>query len=98
MLAPVISRQKKSIWNMVVEKLRNKTQTLKNLDENLKKIQSSQIFKPPPKWVFTKSINHRAMKLGTHTQVPNSNTPAKFQGHPHIITPFTTHMCSIQGH
>ena len=52
----------------------------------------------PPKWVFSKTINHRAMKLGTHTQVPNTNTPAKFQGHTPIITPFTPHMCSVQGH
>ena len=64
----------------------------------MKKIQSSQIFKTPPKWVFSKTNNHRAMKLGTHAQVPNTNTPAKFQGHPPIITPFTPHMCDIQGH
>ena len=38
------------------------------------------------------------MKLGAHTQVPNTNAPAKFQGHPPILTPFTPHMCSIQGH
>ena len=38
------------------------------------------------------------MKLGTHTQVSNTNTLAKFQGHSLIITPFTPHMCDIQGH
>ena len=38
------------------------------------------------------------LKLGTHTQVPNTNTPAKFQGHPLIITTFTPHMCDFQGH
>ena len=38
------------------------------------------------------------MKLGTHVQVPNTDTPAQFQGHPPIITPFTPHMCDIQGH
>ena len=38
------------------------------------------------------------MKLGTHMQALNTNTPAKFQGHPPIITPFTPHMCSVQGH
>ena len=38
------------------------------------------------------------MKLGTHTQVPNTNTPAKFRGHPPIIAPFTPHMGDIQGH
>ena len=27
------------------------------------------------------------MKLGTHIQGPNTNTPAKFQGHSFIITP-----------
>ena len=52
----------------------------------------------PPKWVFSKTNNHRAMKLGTHTQVPNTNTPAEFQGHPPIITLFTPHMCDFQGH
>ena len=30
-------------------------------------------------------------------QVHNPNTPAKFQGHPPIITPFTPHMCDFQG-
>ena len=64
----------------------------------MKKIQSSQIFKTPPKWVFSKTIIHRAMKLGTHMQGLNTNSPAKFQGHSPIITPFTPHMCDIQGH
>ena len=31
-------------------------------------------------------------------QAPNTNTPAKFQGHPSILTPFTPHICSVQGH
>ena len=31
-------------------------------------------------------------------QVPNTDTPAQFQGHPPIITPVTPHMCNIQGH
>ena len=53
---------------------------------------------PPPKWVFSKTVNPRATKFGTHTQVPNTHTPAKFQGHSLIITPFTPHMCDIQGH
>ena len=44
-----------------------------------------------------KHINPRATKLGTHMQVHNPNTPAKFQGHPPIITPFTPHMCDFQG-
>ena len=52
----------------------------------------------PPKRVFSKTINHRAMKLGTHMQGPNRNTPTKFQGHSPIITHFTPHMCDIQGH
>ena len=30
-------------------------------------------------------------------QVPNTNTPPMFQGHTPIITPFTSHMCDIQG-
>ena len=40
------------------------------------------------------------MNLGTHVQVPNTDTSAKFQGlfHPPIITLFTTHMCDVQGH
>ena len=29
-------------------------------------------------------------------QGPNTNTPAIFQGHPPIITPFRHHMCDIQ--
>ena len=31
-------------------------------------------------------------------QVPNTDTPAEFQGHSSITTPFTPHMCDIQGH
>ena len=31
-------------------------------------------------------------------QGPYTETPAKFQGHPPIITPFIPHMCDIQGH
>ena len=77
--------------------LRNKNLTLRNLDENLKKILTLQTFKPP-KWVFSKSLSQRAMKLGTHTQIANTNSPAKFQGHSPIITSFTLHMCGIQGH
>ena len=38
------------------------------------------------------------MNLGTHVQGPNTETPAKFQGHSPIITPFTPHMCDVQGH
>ena len=38
------------------------------------------------------------MKLGTRKQVPNTNTPAKFQGHSPIITSFNPHMCGVQGH
>ena len=38
------------------------------------------------------------MKIGTHTQVPRTNTPAIFQGHSSTTTPFTPHMCDIQGH
>ena len=38
------------------------------------------------------------MKLGTHMQGPNTDTPAKFQGHSPNITPFTRRMCDIQGH
>ena len=52
----------------------------------------------PPKWVFSTTTNPRDMKLGTLTQVPNRNTPAKFQGDPPIITTFTLHMCDVQGH
>ena len=97
MLAPVISRQRNSIQNVLVEK--QNLNSKKNLDENLKKIQSSQIFKqPPPKWVFSTSVGHRALKLSTHMQVHNTHTLAKFQGHSPIITPFTAHMCDVQGH
>ena len=31
-------------------------------------------------------------------QGPNTNTSTKLQGHPPIITPFTPHMCDIQGY
>ena len=51
-----------------------------------------------PKGIFSTTTNPRDMKLGTHTQVPNTNTPAKFQGHSSNITPFTPHMCGVQGH
>ena len=40
----------------------------------------------PPNWVFSKTVNPRATKLGTHMQGLNTNSPAKFQGHPPIIT------------
>ena len=40
-----------------------------------------------PKWVFSTTTNPRVMNLGTHTQVPDTNTPAKFQGHSLTITP-----------
>ena len=53
---------------------------------------------PPPVRVFSTTNNRRDLKLGTHMQGPNTHTPAKLQGHSPIITPFTPHMCSIQGH
>ena len=37
------------------------------------------------------------MKLGTHMQGPNTDTPAKIHGDSSNITPFTPHMCDIQG-
>ena len=52
----------------------------------------------PPVRVFSTTINHRDLKLGTHMQVLNTDTPAQFQGHPPIITPFTPHLCDIQAH
>ena len=52
----------------------------------------------PLKWIFSTTTNPRDMKLDTHTQVPNTNTRAKFQGHSLTITPFTPHMCGVQGH
>ena len=63
----------------------------------MKKIQSSQNWRTPPVGVFSPTISHRDLKLGTHMQVPHTTTPAKFQGHPPIKTPFTSHMCDIQG-
>ena len=48
--------------------------------------------------VFSTTINRRAMKLDTHMQGPNTNTPAKFQCHLSIQSPFTPHMCDIQDH
>ena len=51
-----------------------------------------------PPSLFSTFINRRDMKLGTHMQIPNTDTPAKFQGHPPILTPFTPHMSSIQSH
>ena len=44
LFAPVIRRQGKSIWNMLVEK--QELKSLKNLDEILKKFPSSQTWKP----------------------------------------------------
>ena len=52
----------------------------------------------PPVGIFSTAISRRTTKLGTYMQEPNTDTPAKFQGHSPIITPFTPHMCSIQGH
>ena len=63
--------------------LRNKTQTLKNLDENLKKIQSSQFFKPPPNGFSPRLLTLEPRNLAhirkylthTHTgQVSRSST------------------------
>ena len=48
-------------------------------------------------WIFSTTTNPRDMKLGTPTQVPNTNTPATFQGHSPTITPFTPHMCGVKG-
>ena len=96
MLAPVIRKKRKSIWNMLVEK--QELKTLRNLDENLNENLTLLNRKPPPVGVFSTTINHRDLKLGTHMQVHNTDTPAKFQGHSPIITPITPHMCSIQGH
>ena len=40
------------------------------------------ISKPPTNWFFsTTTANLRAMKLGTHMQVPNTDTLTKFPGH-----------------
>ena len=66
--------------------------------EILRNSNHHKIGEPPPVEFFSTTISRRATKLGTHMQVHNTNTPAKFQGHPPIITPFTPHMCSIQGH
>ena len=63
----------------------------------MKKNQSSILGKTPQTG-FLQTINHRAMKIGTHTQVPSTNTPVMFQGHSSTKTPFTPHMCDIQGH
>ena len=52
----------------------------------------------PPVGIFSTTPSRRATKLGTHMQRPDTDTPAKFQGHSPIITPFTPHMCSVQGH
>ena len=54
--------------------------------------------KPPPVGIFSTAISRKITKLGTHMQEPNADTPAKFQGHSPIITHFTPHMCSFQGH
>ena len=48
--------------------------------------------------IFSITINRRDMKLGTHMQTPNTDTPAKFQGHRPVFNLFTLHMCGIQGH
>ena len=54
--------------------------------------------KTPPVGIFSTSISRRTTKLATHMQRPNTETPAKFQGYSPIITPFTPHMCDVQGH
>ena len=95
MLAPVIRKKRKSIWNMLVEKQELKTSKLRWKFERKPHLAKS---KTPPVGIFSTTINHRDLKLGTHMQVHNTDTPAKFQGHSPIITPITPHMCSIQGH
>ena len=67
--------------------------------ENTKKIEENPIVinLQLPNWVFTTTMNHTAMKFGTHIQVPNTNTPAKFQRPSHTITPVTPHMCNVRG-
>ena len=81
---------------MLVEK--QELKTLRNLDENLNENLTLLNRKTPPVGIFSTTINHRDLKLGTHMQVHNTDTPAKFQGHSPIITPITPYMCSIQGH
>ena len=53
---------------------------------------------PPPVGIFSTPISHGDLKLGTHMQRHNTNTPNKFQGHSPFITLFTPHMCDFQGH
>ena len=98
MLAPVISRQRNSIWNMLVEK--QELKLFKNLEDILLKRRGgpNRRTPPPPVRNFSTTTSYRAMKLGTRMQVPNPNTPAKCQVHSPTKTPFTPHMCSIQGH
>ena len=38
------------------------------------------------------------MKLGTHVGVSHTDTPAKLQSHPSIVTLSTPHICDVQGH
>ena len=53
---------------------------------------------PTPIGIFSTTINRRDMKLGKHMQILDMETPAKLQGHSPVLTPFTPHMCAIQGH
>ena len=52
----------------------------------------------PPVGIFSTTKSRRASKLGTHMQRPSTDTTANFQGHSPTITPFTLHMCDLQGH
>ena len=46
-------------------------------------------------------VNNNVYNIGsmtliiTHMQELNTNTAAKFKGHPYIIAPFTLHMCDL---
>ena len=65
-------------------------------DEKLKKTNHQQ--PASPKIGFLDDFCHRARKLITHLQLPNRNSPVKFDDQSSIITPFIPHMCSVQCH
>ena len=74
-----------------------RTLTIENLDANLNE-NLTLLNRKPPVRVFSTTKNHRHLKLSTHLQVHNTDTPAKFQGPSPNITPFNPHMCGVQEH
>ena len=81
--------------SVLSEKQDLNTQKLRRNFEEISRV--TKVANPPIR-VFSTTVSPRDLKLDTHMLVHNINTPAKFEGHSAIITPFTSHVCDIQDH